>query len=143
MLHDELARPLGVEAWIGLPPEHHNRVAEFVETDWPVGRPLEPGSSADLQSRAMSFGNAFPAGAGIHPNIGYNDPRVYRGVLPGANGISTARGLAAMWSSTVASTGGVRTAPGRTATTHGPQPASSRSRRTTSAQCSMATLEAQ
>ena len=108
MLHDELARRLGVEAWIGLPPEQCERVAEFVETDWPVGRPLEPGSPAELQSRAMSFGNAFPAGAGIHPNIGYNDPRVYQGVLPGANGVSTARGLAAMWSSTVTSTSGVR-----------------------------------
>ena len=108
MLQDELARPLGVEAWIGLPAEHQHRVAEFVETDWPLASPLELGSPADLQSRAMSFGNAFPAGAGIHPNIGYNDPRVHQGVLPGANGISTARGLAAMWSSTVTSTSGVR-----------------------------------
>ena len=108
MLQDELTRPLGVEAWIGLPPEHHDRVAEFVEVDWPASTPLLPGSPEDLQSRAMSFGNAFPAGAGIHPNVGYNDPRVYRGILPGANGISTARGLAAMWSSTVTSTSGVR-----------------------------------
>jgi CubicO group peptidase (beta-lactamase class C family) len=44
MLREELAQPLGVEAWIGLPSEHHERVAEFVETDWPLGRPLEPGS---------------------------------------------------------------------------------------------------
>jgi CubicO group peptidase (beta-lactamase class C family) len=108
MLQGELAHPLGVEAWIGLPTEHQDRVAEFVETDWPLASPLEPGSPADLQSRAMSFGNAFPAGSGIHPNIGYNDPRVHQGVLPGANGISTARGLATMWSSTVTSTNGVR-----------------------------------
>jgi CubicO group peptidase (beta-lactamase class C family) len=108
MLQEELARPPGVEAWIGLPAEHQHRVAEFVETDWPLASPFELGSPADLQSRAMSFGNAFPAGAGIHPNIGYNDPRVHQGVLPGANGISTARGLAAIWSSTVALTNGVR-----------------------------------
>jgi len=108
MLQDELTRPLGVEAWIGLPPEHHERVAEFVEVDWPASAPLPPGSPEDLQARAMSFGNAFPAGAGIHPNVGYNDPRVHQGILPGANGISTARGLAAMWSSTVTSTSGVR-----------------------------------
>jgi CubicO group peptidase (beta-lactamase class C family) len=108
MLQEELAHPLDVEAWIGLPAEHQHRVAEFVETDWPLASPLELGSPADLQSRAMSFGNAFPAGAGIHPNIGYNDPRVHQGVLPGANGISTAQGLAAMWSSTVTSTSGVR-----------------------------------
>ena len=108
MLQEELALPLGVEAWIGLPPKHERRVAEFVETDWPLASPLEPGSPTDLQSRAMSFGNAFPAGAGIHPNVGYNDPRVHQAMLPGANGISTARGLAAMWSSTVTSTRGVR-----------------------------------
>ena len=108
MLQEELALPLGVEAWIGLPPKHERRVAEFVETDWPLASPLEPGSPTDLQSRAMSFGYAFPAGAGIHPNVGYNDPRVHQAMLPGANGISTARGLAAMWSSTVTSTSGVR-----------------------------------
>ena len=108
MLQDELARPLGVEAWIGLPGEQQHRVAEFVETDWPLASPLVPGSPTDLQSRAMSFGNAFPAGAGIHPNVGYNDPRVHQAMLPGANGISTARGLAAMWSSTVTPTNGVQ-----------------------------------
>ena len=108
VLHDELARPLGVEAWLGLPAEHQHRMAEFVETDWPLTSPLEQGSPADLQSRAMSFGNAFPAGAGIHPNVGYNDPRVHQAMLPGANGISTARGLAAMWSSTVTPTDGLR-----------------------------------
>ena len=108
MLQDELARPLGVEAWIGLPGEQQHRVAEFVETDWPPASPLVPGSPTDLQSRALSFGNAFPAGAGIHPNVGYNDPRVHQAMLPGANGISTARGLAAMWSSTVTPTNGLR-----------------------------------
>jgi len=93
MLQEELARPLGVEAWIGLPAERQHRVAEFVETDWPLASPLRPGSPADLQSRAMSFGNAFPAGAGIHRDIGYNDPLVHQGVLPGANGISDSAGI--------------------------------------------------
>ena len=108
MLQDELAQPLGVGAWIGLPSEHQHRVAEFVETEWNAPPTPEPGSPDDLQSRAMSFGNAFPASEGIHPNVGYNDPRVHQGQLPGANGISTARGLAAMWSSTVTPTNGVR-----------------------------------
>ena len=108
MLQEVLARPLGVDAWIGIPAEQEHRVAEFVETDWRDSDPVVPGSPADLQSRAMSFGSAFPASAGIHPNIGFNDPRVHQGQLPGANGISTARGLAAMWSSVVVPTNGVR-----------------------------------
>lgn len=41
LFHDEAVAPLGVEAWIGLPPEHHHRVAEFVEVDWPL-TPLWP-----------------------------------------------------------------------------------------------------
>lgn len=108
MLQQVIAEPLDVEAWIGLPAEHQNRVAEFVETEWNAPAAPEPGSPEDLQSRAMTFGPAFPAGAGIHPGIGFNDPRVHQGQLPGANGISTARALAAIWSSTVVPTDGVR-----------------------------------
>jgi CubicO group peptidase (beta-lactamase class C family) len=108
MLQDVLANPLGIDACIGIRADHEHRVAEFVETDWPDSESFVRGSPADLQSRAMSFGTAFPAGAGIHPNIGFNDPRVHQGQLPGANAISTARGLAAMWSSVVAPTNGVR-----------------------------------
>jgi CubicO group peptidase (beta-lactamase class C family) len=57
----------------------------------------------------MSFGAAFPAGAGIHPGIGYNDPRVHAAEMPGVNAITNARGLAMMWSATVAETQGMRT----------------------------------
>lgn len=106
MLQDELAQPLGVDAWIGLPPEQEHRVAELI-----AASPIEPvtaeaGSPADLQARAMTFGTALPPG--IRPNDGFNDPRVHQGHLPGANGISNARSLATIWSSTVAATNGVR-----------------------------------
>ena len=107
MLQDELSRPLGVEAWIGLPAEHQHRVSELVAIDWPDADEVEPGSPADLQARAMSFGTAFPPG--IRPNDGFNDPRVHQGQMPGANGITNARSLAKLWSSTVIETDGIRT----------------------------------
>lgn len=109
LFQDVVVAPLGVEAWIGTPADHALRVAEFVEVDWPASTPFLPGSPEDLQSRAMSFGVAFPAGAGIHPGVGYNDPRVHAAEMPGVNAITNARGLAAIWSVTVAETQGMRT----------------------------------
>lgn len=108
LFQDDVAAPLGVEAWIGAPADQLPRIAEFVEVDWSLTPPLPLGSPEDLQARAMSFGTAFPSGAGIHPGVGYNDPRVHAAEMPGVNAITNARGLAAMWSATVAVTNGVR-----------------------------------
>lgn len=108
LFQDAVVAPLGVEAWIGTPADQLPRVAEFVEADWPLAPPPPHGSAEDLQARAMSLGAAFPSGAGIHPGVGFNNPRVHAAEMPGVNAITNARGLAAMWSATVAPTNGVR-----------------------------------
>lgn len=108
MLRDVVADPLGVDAWIGIPASEEHRVAELVTARQPEGQPIEPGSPLDWQVRAMTFGTAFPAFAPITTGEGFNNPRVHQGQLPGANGITSARGLARMWSAVVTETDGVR-----------------------------------
>ena len=105
----ELARPLGVDAWIGLPGSETSRVAEFsVPTPFtPSGAP--EGTPEYWSERSLTFGNAFPLDTVGKPGVGFNDPAVHSAELPGANGITTARGIATIWSSVVTETNGQRT----------------------------------
>jgi CubicO group peptidase (beta-lactamase class C family) len=108
-----VAEPLGADTWIGLPAAEAGRVAESQ-----VGSSLAaltaqqaaartPGT-IDWNERAMTLGGALPHEL-VAPGVGFNAPEVRAATIPGAGGISTARGLAAIWSSTVAVTDGVRT----------------------------------
>lgn len=107
-----LARPLHADLWIGMPQEVSGRVAEMrvgpslrrLVDQQAVERDSE---AIDWSDRAMTLGGVLPpelVGAGV----GFNDDRVRAAEIPGAGGIASARGLATVWSSTVAATGGVR-----------------------------------
>lgn len=103
--------PLGADAWIGLPPQEEARVAlsrvgpslraltEIQERDAPA--------CIDWNGRAMTLGGALPREL-VADAEGFNLPSVREAEIPGAGGIATARGLAAIWSATVAETDGVR-----------------------------------
>ncbi|PTW91313.1 CubicO group peptidase (beta-lactamase class C family) [Microbacteriaceae bacterium MWH-Ta3] len=109
LLHELLAEPAGVEAWIGIPATAQDRVAEFVAPS-----PLRPnnapaGSPEYWAERSLTLGAAFPLDHAFEPGQGFNNPRVHQGELAGANGITTAHGIARMWSTVVTSTDGVRT----------------------------------
>jgi CubicO group peptidase (beta-lactamase class C family) len=103
--------PLGADAWIGLPPQEESRVAlsrvgpslraltEIQERDAPAG--------IDWNGRAMTLGGALPREL-VADAEGFNLPSVREAEVPGAGGIATARGLAAIWSATVVETDGVR-----------------------------------
>lgn len=108
LFRERLAQPTGVEAYIGVPADQQFRVAEF--SDYGAWTPpmVVPGSPEDLQLRALSFGNAFPLDEPMLPGVGFNDARVHRGVLAGAAAITTAAGLAKIWSSVVTPTDGVK-----------------------------------
>jgi CubicO group peptidase (beta-lactamase class C family) len=110
-LQELVTGPLGVEAWIGLPAEHQNRVA-YMDAG-PTLRELtrqqeeeqgQPGKEWLL--RAMTLGGALPPD--LVAEGGFSDPRVRAAEIPGAGGIATARALAAIWSATVAPTFGAR-----------------------------------
>jgi len=90
---DEVARPLGLDFWIGLPVGQHGRVAPLLHDPDPVFDPL------------MVFrGPGHPGGAAlfIGPERGRpidlaNDPAFWTAEAPAVNGIGDARSVARMY----------------------------------------------
>jgi CubicO group peptidase (beta-lactamase class C family) len=110
-LKEQLAQPLGASTWVGLPSDKEENVAqmyargdllEFFETlaenDTEVG---------NFIIRGLTLGNAFPVTL-VSKNGGFNAEEVHQSEIPAAGGISTASGLAKIWSSSVVETDGVR-----------------------------------
>ena len=90
---DEVARPLGLDFWIGLPIEQHGRVAELLHDPDPV---------FDLMK--VLWGPENPAGAAlfIGPERGRpidlaNDPDYWTAEAPAVNGVGDARSVARMY----------------------------------------------
>lgn len=111
-LRQLLTDPLAADFWLGLPAEQRERLAPMT-----VGPSLAALTAAqeaqrtpgtiDWPARAMTLGAAFPPEL-IADGVGFNDVEVLGAQVPGAGGVGTARALAAMWSSTVVETDGVR-----------------------------------
>ena len=106
-----IAEILNADTWIGLPSSEESRVAHLHTTEsWEsVFSDLErnPTREGDFSTRSLTLGKAFPPTLAT-PDGGFNEPRVHAAEIPAAGGISTARGLATIWSATVAVTDGVR-----------------------------------
>ena len=90
---DEVARPLGLDLWIGLPVEQHGRVARLLH---------DPDPAADLLRAIWS--PESPAGAALF--IGperrssvdlANDPGLWTAEAPAINGMGDARSVARMY----------------------------------------------
>jgi CubicO group peptidase (beta-lactamase class C family) len=86
-LADEIAAPLGLDLWIGLPPELEPAVATLVRApDWGItylGQGPEPLLTA-------LYGD-------LHSGFRWNEPAFHRVEIPAANGIGTARSLARLY----------------------------------------------
>jgi CubicO group peptidase (beta-lactamase class C family) len=112
LLRSMVAEPVEADTWIGLPPDAEARVARLT-----VGQTLRDlvasqaaersPDSVDWSDRAMTLGGALPPTL-VEEGWGFNDPRVHAAQIPAAGGISSARGLATIWSATVVSESGVR-----------------------------------
>jgi CubicO group peptidase (beta-lactamase class C family) len=103
-VQEEIAAPLGVEMYVGLPAEHEPRVSDVTtqrstkkesNVDPKVAAMIEkfmgPGTPAH---DALSLGGVFGEGA-------FNQPRVRAAEIPAANGISNARSLATIYAATM------------------------------------------
>ena len=108
----EVVSPLGVDAWIGLPPSRDNvahlQVAPDLTALWATAADV-PDPANNWPHRAMTLGRALPA-ALVTSQGGFNDRRVQAAEIPGAGGIATAEALATIWSAAVIRTAGVRLA---------------------------------
>lgn len=112
---DEIAAPLGLDFFIGLPADERNRVSRMVYQRPAVDLTIVPTESIPEELREMvaawrdpnSFSNR--AYAVTDPaEIDFDSPEVQAAELPASNGIGTARGLARMYAALIGEVDGVR-----------------------------------
>ncbi|MFI5522662.1 serine hydrolase domain-containing protein [Streptomyces platensis] len=112
---DEIATPLGLDFFIGLPASERDRVSQMVHQQHEVDLTAMPTESIPEELREQvaawrdpnSFSNRAyqvtePAA------IDFNSPEVQAAELPASNGISTARSLARMYASVIGEVDGLR-----------------------------------
>lgn len=117
---EELSDPLGLDLWIGLPDDLHDRVSPLIMGS-PGDMNLDPSTMPEevkavlaematafmdpnsITNRALSMNGVFGPGG-----VTWNDPDVWRSEIPAANGITNARSLAKLYAATVGEVDGVR-----------------------------------
>jgi CubicO group peptidase (beta-lactamase class C family) len=111
---DEVAGPLGLEFWIGLPADHEARASRLIQPD-PVAMP--EGVDVDsLPKELREMAELFldPTSPNMRaltitdPPIDWNAPATHRAEVPAANGICTARSLARMYAGVIGEVDGIR-----------------------------------
>ncbi|MFG2474210.1 serine hydrolase domain-containing protein [Streptomyces fagopyri] len=107
---EEIAGPLGLDLWVGLPAAEAGRVGRVAQIEAPAaggGLRLRP-------KRAVSEAYADPSSltrrafGAITPQPDENDPAYRAAVLPASNGVATADGLARFYASLIGEVDGVR-----------------------------------
>ena len=120
---EEVAGPLGLDFWIGLPERCERRVAPL-RMQWPLSarggseeQPAAAGAGTDVLAsllqpdalqlllRALTLNGTFGMFGGDGP---FNTPAVHAAEVPAANGITDARSLARMYAALVGDVDGVR-----------------------------------
>ena len=104
----EIAKPLDLDFYIGLPPEHEPRVATLVP-------PPEPADEKQKAIRDKFMGPdtllgqvlSGPAGLFTFGEM-WNEPRMHEIEMPSSNGIGTARALAKLYAATIGVVDGQR-----------------------------------
>lgn len=101
MLADEVAGPLGLDTWIGLPPEREAEVARLVPGGLDMAAvehddPALAFLAAILDLESLTF-RAFAVPPGQLDVESFNAPELHQAEWPAANGITTARSLARLY----------------------------------------------
>lgn len=110
--HDEIATPLGLDFWIGLPESEEPRVATL------IGGLADPLILEDPEARAFvneimgpetTLGKALfaPGGALSDPDV-WNSRALHAAEVPAANGIGDARSIARMYAACIGTVDGIR-----------------------------------
>ena len=112
---DEIAAPLGLDFFIGLPTEQRDRVSRMVHQRPAVDLTTVPAESVPEELRELvaawrdpnSFSNrAYEV---TDPSeIDFDSPEVQAAELPASNGVGTARALARMYAALIGDVDGVR-----------------------------------
>jgi CubicO group peptidase (beta-lactamase class C family) len=108
---DDIAEPLGLDFWIGLPEEHEARVAPLIGGVDSDGGALDGEARAALAEfigpqsvlgRSLSAGGAF-AESGV-----FNTRAVHAAEVPAAGGIGDARSVARLYAACIGEVDGIR-----------------------------------
>ncbi len=112
VLAEDVAGPLGLDLWIGLPPEQRHRVGRLAAVEPP---PAAPGGGLRFRPRReVAEAYADPgsltrrAFGAVDPAPDENTDAWHRAELPGANGIATARALARCYAALIGDVDGAR-----------------------------------
>ncbi len=114
VLADEVARPLGLDLWIGLPVAEEPRVARLIPFELGAQPPAEAMAAlpADLQALVRAMGDpsslALRALQVTDPPLDFDSRAVHAAELPAGNAIGTARALARLYAACVGEVDGVR-----------------------------------
>ncbi len=92
---EEVAAPLGIEFWIGLPAGEEARVSMLaLAPDWAATRPR---TTADYDRDPLLKSVWGDPEIFDRATFFWNEPAVHRAEIPGANGIGTARAIARIY----------------------------------------------
>ncbi len=96
----EIARPCGIDFWIGLPDDEWDRVAKLVP-----GRAkpsvYEEGFYAAFSTQGSLTRRAFSSPKGLHAIAEMNEPKAWSAGLPAMGGVGSARGLAKFYQAAI------------------------------------------
>jgi CubicO group peptidase (beta-lactamase class C family) len=103
----EIAEPLDLDFWIGLPEAQEHRVVPLIPFELPAGSDLKQAMEAFLGPDS-GIGKALTAPGGALDEQVWNLRAVRAAEVPAANGVTDARSLARMYASMIGETDGVR-----------------------------------
>ena len=96
--HDEVAGPLGLEFFLGLPEEHESRVAPTIPADLTAPGVLVPGFTVAAATDPTSVAGLLVFNSGGYMVPGESDTRAAHEAVMGAVGaVTNARGLAGLY----------------------------------------------
>jgi CubicO group peptidase (beta-lactamase class C family) len=113
---DELARPLGLDLWVGLPEAEEPRVSTLIGSDISVTTIIGEEVLASLPEEIRALVRAFTDPEGVtqraltvtKPPIDWNSRAAHAAEIPAANGIASARALARLYAACIGEVDGVR-----------------------------------
>ena len=91
---DEIAQPLGLDFWIGLPEDKESRVAPMIPAKPDPARPLFQEIAKPGSIQALTMGNM---GGYMGPPPMFDSRAAHAAEIGGAGGVTNARGLAGMY----------------------------------------------
>lgn len=105
LIRREIAEPLGVDLWVGLPVELVPRVSPMLRSIRDPGDRPDPLMLQLADPTSLAFG-AFFMTTDLMSSM--SDPRLWQAQIPAANGLSNARGLSRMYAACIGEVDGVR-----------------------------------